>query len=72
MAIGYTQIFSFNYFEYFSLVTKITLVRLFLSTTAVRHWPLHQLDIKMLFIHVDLDDEAYMDYGANIELFKGI
>jgi len=44
----------------FSPVAKITIVRLFLAMAAMRHWPLHQLDIKNVFLHGDLEEEIYM------------
>jgi len=28
---------------------------------AMRHWPLHQLDIKNVFFHGDLEEEIYME-----------
>jgi len=46
IAKGYTQIYGLDYGDTFSPVTKITIVHLFL---AIRHWPLHQLDIKNCF-----------------------
>ena len=45
----------------FSPVAKITIVRLFLAMAAMRHWPLHQLDIKNAFLHGDLEEEIYLE-----------
>jgi len=50
-----------DYGDTFSLVTKLTTVRLFHAMTVICHWPLHQLDIKNAFVHGDLDKEIYME-----------
>ncbi|RDX86688.1 Copia protein, partial [Mucuna pruriens] len=49
VAKGYTQVYGLDYGDTFSLVAKITTIRLLLAMTVIRHWPLRQLDIKMLF-----------------------
>ena len=51
VAKGYTQVYGSDYGDTFSLVAKITSVRLLLSMAAMRSWPLYQLDIKNVFLY---------------------
>jgi len=51
VAKKYTQIYGLDYGDTFSLVAK----------KAIHHWPLHQLDIKNVFLHGDLEEEIYME-----------
>ena len=46
----------------FSLVSKLTSIRLFISLAATHGWDLHQLDIKNVFLHRDLAEEVYMEH----------
>ena len=55
---GYTQQYGSNYYDNFSPMAKIASIRLLLS---MRSWPLFQLDIKNVFLHGDLAEEAYME-----------
>ena len=50
-----------DYFDTFSLVAKLTSIRLFISMAAIHAWDLHQLDIKNAFLHGDLVEEVYME-----------
>ena len=59
MAKGYAHTYGVDYFDTFSLVAKMTSIRLFISLTATYHWDLHQLDIKNVFLHGDLQEEVY-------------
>lgn len=60
MAKGYTQLYDINYIETFSLVVKMTNIRLILVVAAARRWPVHQLDVNNAFLHGNLVEEAYM------------
>ena len=42
-------------------VAKLTSIRLFISLDASKNWPLHQLDIKNAFLHVDLQEKVHME-----------
>ena len=65
VAKGYTQQHGVNYYDIVSPVAKIASIRLLLSMTVMRSWPLFQLDIKNVFLHGDLTEEVYMEqpYG---------
>ena len=41
VAKGYTQIYASNYYDTFSLVAKMTFVRLLLSMASMSSWPLY-------------------------------
>ncbi|GAB2267742.1 hypothetical protein Dimus_038680 [Dionaea muscipula] len=47
----YAQVYGADYTETFSPVAKMTSVRILISLVAPHHWPLHQLDVKNVFLH---------------------
>ena len=61
VAKGYSQTYGVDYSNTFSLVAKLTFIRLFISLAATNGWDLHQLDIKNVFLHGDLAEEVYME-----------
>lgn len=60
VAKGYTQEYGVDYEETFARVAKMKTIRTFISFTAVRHWPLYQLDVKNAFLNGFLQEEVYM------------
>ena len=61
MAKGFTQIPGKDFGATFTLVAKLTFVRLIVSLAASHSWPLHQLDVKNAFLHGNLLETIYMD-----------
>ena len=50
-----------DYSDTFSPVAKMTSIRLFISLVATYNWDLHQLDIKNVFLHGDLQEEVSIE-----------
>jgi hypothetical protein len=56
---GFTQRPSVDYDETLSLVVKPAMVRTMLSLVVFRSWPVHQLDVKNMFLHDTLSEIVY-------------
>ena len=61
VAKEYAQTYGVDYSDTFSPVAKMTYVRPFISLVATYNWDLHQIDIKNVFLHDDLQEEVYME-----------
>ncbi|GKE74395.1 ribonuclease H-like domain-containing protein, partial [Tanacetum coccineum] len=57
---GSTQLEGVDVDETFSPVVKPGTIQTVLSLAASRHWPIHQLDVKNIFLHGDLSETIYM------------
>ena len=61
VAKGFKQKTDFDFFDTFSLVTRITSIRLLIATAAIFYLKIHQMDVKTVFLNGDLEEEIYMD-----------
>ena len=57
---GYSQKKGIDYAKIFSPIVKLTSIRILLSTVASENLHLEQMDVKIAFLHGDLDKEIYM------------
>ncbi|GKA05251.1 ribonuclease H-like domain-containing protein, partial [Tanacetum coccineum] len=60
VANGSTQLEGIDVDETFSPAIKPGTIWTVLSLATSRHWPIHQLDVKNEFLHVDLSETVYM------------
>jgi Reverse transcriptase (RNA-dependent DNA polymerase) len=58
---GYTQMYEVDFQDTFSPVIKLNIVRVLLPLAANMDWPLHQFDVKNIFLHGEIKEEIYMD-----------
>jgi len=56
---GLSQQYDIDYDETFSPVVKLATIRVVLGITASRSWPIHQLDVKNVFLHGHLNETDY-------------
>ncbi|GJV38102.1 retrotransposon protein, putative, ty1-copia subclass [Tanacetum coccineum] len=60
VACGFTQRAGIDYNEVFSLVIRHTFIWVILALTACKDYELEQLDVKMTFLHGNLEEVIYM------------
>ncbi|RDX81899.1 hypothetical protein CR513_37377, partial [Mucuna pruriens] len=61
VAKGYTQTYGIDYEETFAPIEKMNIVRAIISLAAHFGWNLQQFDVKNVFLHIDLEEEIYME-----------
>ncbi|KAJ0555563.1 putative RNA-directed DNA polymerase [Helianthus annuus] len=60
VAKGFSQKEGIDFFETFSLVVKMVIVRCVLSMVVHFNWEIYQFDINNAFLYGDLNEEVYM------------
>ncbi|GJZ24565.1 calcineurin B-like protein 4 [Tanacetum coccineum] len=58
---GFRQLEGLDYFDTYSLVTRITSIRMILAIAALRNLEVYQIDVKKAFLNGDLEEEIYMN-----------
>jgi hypothetical protein len=61
VAKGYAQTYGIDYEETYNLIAKMTTVRAIIIMLVAKGWSLHQMDVKNVFLHGDLQEEVYME-----------
>ena len=57
MIKGYKQTKGLDYFDTYSLVTRINSIRMVSPDAVLRNLEVHQLDVKIIFLSGDLDEK---------------
>ena len=61
VAKGFKQKADLDFFDTFSLVTRITSIRLLIAIAVIFDLKIHQMDVKTVFLNGGLEEEIYMD-----------
>ena len=61
MAKGYTKKDGEDFFDTYSLVARLTTIRVLLPLAASYGLLIHQMDVKTAFLNGELEEEIYMD-----------
>jgi len=61
IAKGYAQTYGIDYEEAYNLVAKMTIIRVIIAMVAAKGWSLHQMDVKNVFLHGNLQKKVFME-----------
>ena len=64
----YSQVHGMDYNETFAPVARMDSIRLVLAIATSKRWEVHHMDVKISFLHGDLEEDIYMIHpGGYIE-----
>ena len=61
MIKDYKQTEGLDYFDTYSLVTRINSIMMVFATVALRNHEVYQMDVKTVFLNGKLDEEIYIE-----------
>ena len=61
VAKGYKQNKGVDYFDIVAPMTSISSIRMLISLASVHNLVIHQMDVKIVFLNIELEEEIYMD-----------
>ena len=67
IAKAYAQAYRISFEKKFNLIAKMTTKQAVIALAASKGWVLHQMDVKNVFLHGDLQEEVYMDQPPSYE-----
>jgi hypothetical protein len=56
-----------DYAEVFASVARLDTIRLVISLAAQKEWVIYQLDVKLAFLHGELNEEVYVEQPPGYE-----
>lgn len=60
IAKGYRQKEELDFFDTYSIVTKVTSIRLLIAIAAIHNLEMHKMDVKTAFLNGELEKEIYV------------
>ncbi|RZB91539.1 Retrovirus-related Pol polyprotein from transposon TNT 1-94 [Glycine soja] len=66
VAKGFRQRENVDFFDTFSLVTRIKPIRVLISLAAIHSLVVHQMDVKTAFLNDELEEEIYMEQPEGV------
>ena len=58
--IGCKQVEGVDFFDTYSLVSKVTTIRVLITLSCVFNLEIHQMDVKIVLLNGDLEERIYM------------
>ena len=60
VVVGYTKKQGIDYFDTYSFVIKIAIIKALIALSAIHNLLIHQMDVKISFLNGELEEEIYM------------